>query len=67
MKKTIEVEATYIYTIEVDEDNHIVKDYDDENELYSDLASYRFTTLPVIDDGVEILDTELIAWSHKEV
>lgn len=41
------------------EDSSIVKEYKDENELIHDLASYRFTTLPVINNGVEIKDIAL--------
>ena len=32
-------------------------------ELVDDLASYRFTTLPVIGNGVEIKETEVLEWS----
>ena len=58
-KKILRLEVTYGYEIEVDEDSSIVKEYKDENELIRDLASYRFTTLPVINNGVEIKDIAL--------
>lgn len=62
-KKTFEVEVKTKYTIEVDSDNYIVKEYLNEEELINDLASYRFTTLPVIGNGVEIKDIEVLDWS----
>ena len=62
-KQILVVELTTIYTIEVDTDNSIVKEYSNVNELVDDLASYRFTTLPVIGNGVEIKDTEVLEWS----
>ena len=63
-KKTLEVEVTIKYTIEVDKDNSIVKEYKNEKELVDDLASYRFSVLPVIGDGVEIKDVEVLDWSY---
>lgn len=63
-KKTLEVEVTIKYTIEVDNDNSIVKEYKNERELVDDLASYRFSVLPVIGDGVEIKDVEVLDWSY---
>lgn len=63
-KKTLEVEVTIKYTIEVDNNNSIVKEYDSEKELVDDLASYRFSVLPVIGDGVEIKDVEVLDWSY---
>ncbi len=63
-KKTLEVEVTIKYTIEVDNDNSIVKEYKNEKELVDDLASYRFSVLPVIGDGVEIKDVEVLDWSY---
>lgn len=63
-KKTLEVEVTIKYTIEVDNDNSIVKEYANEKELVDDLASYRFSVLPVIGDGVEIKDVEVLDWSY---
>jgi hypothetical protein len=64
-KKTLEIEVTYKYTIEVDEDNLIVKEYSTEKELIDDLVGYRFTTLPVIGDGVEIKDVEATEYSKS--
>lgn len=62
-KKTIEIEVTYKYTIEVDENSSIVKEYDTEKELIDDLVGYRFTTLPVLNNGVEIQDVEALNWT----
>ena len=63
-KKTLEVEVTIRYTIEVDNNNSIVRDYRNEKELVDDLASYRFSVLPVIGNGVEIKDVEVLDWSY---
>jgi hypothetical protein len=62
-KKILVIEVTNVHTIEVDDDNSIVKEYTNEKELVQDLVSYRFTTLPVIGNGVEIKDTEVLDWS----
>ena len=62
-KKTLVIEVTTVHTIEVDDENSIVKEYSNENELVNDLVSYRFTTLPVIGNGVEIKDTEVLDWN----
>lgn len=63
-KKTLEIEVTMKYTIEVDTENSIVKEYETEKELVDDLSSYRFSVLPVIGNGVEIKDVEVLNWSH---
>lgn len=49
--------------LQKDTENYIVKEYSNEKELIEDLASYRFTTLPVIGNGVEIKDIEVLDWS----
>ena len=61
MKKK-KVKATYEYEIEIDENNEIVKDYENENDLIVDCASYRFSdVLPVIRHrGVKINNIELV-------
>lgn len=61
-KKTVEVIVTYKYELEIDEDNSIVKEYEGENDLLVDCATYRFGSgLPVIGDGgVVVKDVELI-------
>lgn len=61
-KKILVIEVKTWYTIEVDTENQIVKEYGNEKELVDDLASYRFTTLPVIGNGVEIQDIEVLDW-----
>ena len=63
MKKIFKIEATYCYTIEVDEDDLIVKDYENEQEMIEDLVSYRFDILPVLNDGVKVKDVEVIDWT----
>jgi len=62
MKKVI-VNVTYKYELEIDENDSIVKDYESENDLLVDCASYRFSaTLPVIgSNGVRIKDIELVS------
>ncbi len=62
-KKTLEIEVTMKYTIEVDSENSIVKEYESEKELVDDLVSYRFSVLPVIGNGVEIKDIEVLDYS----
>jgi hypothetical protein len=59
--KTIEIKVTYKYEIEIDENNGIVQDYESENDLILDLASYRFSeVLPVMKEGVKVKDIELV-------
>jgi hypothetical protein len=61
-KKTLKIEATYVYEIEIDTDSSYIKDYDKETDLIDDLVHYRFTTLPVIGNGVEVKDIEVDNW-----
>jgi len=64
-KKTLEIEVTIKYTVEVDTENSVVKEYESEKELVNDLASYQCSVvLPVIGNGVEIKDVEVLKWSH---
>lgn len=60
--RKIEATITYKYEVEVNDDDEIVKEYEDDNELLVDCATYHFGTgLPVIGGGgVKIIDTELI-------
>jgi hypothetical protein len=57
--KRINVLVTYNYDLEIDENNYIVKEYESTKELIEDLASYRFGTLPVIDNGVVIKNIDV--------
>lgn len=57
---------TYIYEIEIDDESTIVKEYANDNELASDLTSYRFAVLPVIGKGVEIIDVETIEFGFTD-
>ena len=50
------IEVTYTYEISIDRESSCVKDYDNENGLIEDLVHYRFSTLPVIGNGVDVLD-----------
>lgn len=65
-KKTIKVQATFVYELEVDTDSFYVKDYSSEEEMIEDLVHYRFTTLPVIGKGVEIKDVEVSDYEIKQ-
>ena len=60
--RKLEIEITYKYEIEIDENDDIVKEYKDDKELFKHLADYRFgTALPVIQVGaVKIKDIELV-------
>jgi len=60
--RKLEIEITYKYEIEVDDNDDIVKDYENDKELVEHLADYRFgTVLPVIQVGaVKIKDIELV-------
>lgn len=50
--KKISITVTYVYDVEIDENNNVVKDYDTTTELVNDLANYRFSAvLPVINSG----------------
>lgn len=55
------------YTIEIDENNDIVKEYKNEDELIEDCISYRFNAvLPVISDGgVKVKDEDIVHYSFK--
>ena len=60
--KTVEVVITYKYELEINEFDSIVKDYESENDLLVECASYRFSdVLPVIKNGgVKIIDVEVL-------
>ena len=60
--RKLEIEITYKYEIEVDDNDDIVKEYENDKELVEHLADYRFgTALPVIQVGaVKITDIELV-------
>jgi hypothetical protein len=63
-KKKITVDVHYQVTMEVDTDDDIVKEYESQNELVSDLVHYRFSTLPVLQKGVKINDIEVSKWTY---
>jgi len=66
-KKTVTVDVTIRYQIEIDEQNEIVKEYSNQGELLQDLASYRFSkVLPVMDNGVKVLDVSTVGWSFAK-
>ena len=60
--KKVKVKVTYEYEPEINENDGIVKDYESENDLIVDCASYNFSDiLPVIKHGgVKINDMEFI-------
>jgi hypothetical protein len=52
--KKIKLEVVMLVTVEIDEANDIVQDYNSDKELLSDIVSYRFSsTLPVMQSGVK--------------
>lgn len=63
-KKTIRVNVSYSYEIEIDTENSIVKEYGTDSELAEDLVNYKFSNvLPVLKEGVKILGCEVVEWS----
>jgi hypothetical protein len=60
--RTVEVTVTYKYELEINENDSIVKEYESENHLLVDCASYRFSDiLPVIKEGgVRVKDIEMV-------
>ena len=60
--KKVTVNVTYKYELEIDENDSIVKEYESENDLLVDCASYRFSDiLPVIKEGgVKVNDIEMV-------
>jgi hypothetical protein len=63
-KKTMRVNVSYSYEIEVDTENSIVKEYETDSALVEDLVTYNFSSvLPVLKEGVRILDCEVVEWS----
>lgn len=67
-KKIIEIEVLKVYTIEVDEESDIVKEYDSTKHLIEDLVSYNFyEILPVINHGVSVKDSDIVHWNYKHL
>ena len=60
--KKLTVSVMFEYEIEIDETNHIVKEYGDDEELIADCASRNFgSNLPVIGSGaVKLLDSTIV-------
>lgn len=60
--RKLEIVITYKYEIEVDENDDIVKEYENDEELVQHLADYRFgTVLPVIQVGaVKVKDVDIV-------
>lgn len=60
-KRTLKIEVSYSYEIEIDDENNTVKEYENDKELVEHLASYRFSTLPVLyNGGVIIKDSDIL-------
>lgn len=55
-------DVTTRYEIEVDQENHVVKDYDSNEELARDVVYYEFSpNLPVISSGgVKLIEETVI-------
>lgn len=48
-KQKFKLEVTMVVEVEIDETNDIVKEYENTDELLSDIVSYRFSSvLPVM-------------------
>lgn len=63
-KKIMRVNVSYSYEIEIDTENSIVKEYETDSALAEDLVTYKFSSvLPVLKEGVKILDCEVVEWS----
>jgi len=60
--KKVEITVTYKYELEINENDKIVQEYESENDLLVDCASYRFSeVLPVIGaGGLKVLNIELV-------
>ena len=60
--RTVKVLVTFEYTLEIDDNNEIVKEYGDLEEMVTDCAMRNFGTgLPVIGDGgVKLIDKDII-------
>lgn len=69
MKRQIKITATYEIEMEIDTTDPVVLDYNDEDELILDCASYRFSSvMPVIESGgVVFKNSELIHLSTDKV
>lgn len=60
----ITLSITFNYELEIDEDNPIVKEYEDQDELLEDLVSYKMSNiLPVVGNGVNIKSFDVDEWS----
>lgn len=60
----ITLSVTFNYELEIDEDNPIVKEYEDQDELLEDLVSYKMSNiLPVVGNGVNIKSFDVDEWS----
>lgn len=60
--KKVKVQVSFIYELEIDEANEIVKEYSSLADLVSDCALRNFGSgLPVIaDGGVKLIDRDLV-------
>jgi hypothetical protein len=67
MKKQIKVSVMYCYSLTIDADNPIVRDYANEKEMVQHLVDYRFNdVLPVLSasaGGVKVEDVQIEEWS----
>ena len=62
-KRIIKLNVSYIYELEIDDENSIVQEYETDSDIIDDLASYKFSsTLPVLKEGVKIKNFEIVGW-----
>ena len=61
------ITVTYDYTIKIDPENPIAKEYNgNKGEMMSDLADYRFTDVLPLMKAVTIRNIELIEATYKD-
>lgn len=65
--RKIRVEVTKVYEIEVNDENYIVQEYESDEEMINHLVSYDFEVLPVLEEGIKIIDSYVTESDFDEV
>lgn len=65
--RKLRVEVTKVYELEVDDENFIVQEYETDKEMVDHLASYDFSVLPVLEEGVKVVDSFVQDFDFDEV
>lgn len=55
--RLLRVEVTKVFELEVNYENYIVQEYEDDKSMIDHLAEYDFNVLPVLEEGVKIVDS----------